>query len=113
MSTHNTRSQKRLRETAGSEIPPKRKKLTPNLQLPYDEVKEKSQLLDAELTELLMFLATDEPTVKERKAVEGIQRFLKKMLNTGEVKRWHANVFGQDFDVAFPETMISHLIPGG
>src|SRR5258707_2251061 len=117
MSTYNTRNQKRLRETTegvatDSESPTKRKKLTRYLQLLYDEVKEKSQLLDAQLEKLLN-LPTNESATNEKNAVKFMRGFLKRITNTGEVEREHADVFGQDFDVAFPETIISHLKPSG
>ncbi len=118
MSTYNTRNQKRLRETTegvatDSESPTKRKKLTRYLQLLYDEVKEKSQLLDAQLNRLLKLLPTNESATEQKFTIEFILGFLQDIKNTGKVKRVHADVFGQDFDVAFPEAMISHLNPGG
>jgi hypothetical protein len=117
MSTYNTRNQKRLRETTegvatDSESPTKRKKLTRYLQLLYDEVKEKSQLLDAQLEKLLN-LPTNESATNEKNAVKFMQSFLQDIKNTGKVEREHADVFGQDVDVAFPEAIISHLDPGG
>src|SRR5260370_18730584 len=81
MSTYNTRNQKRLRETTegvatDSESPTKRKKLTRNLQLLYDEVKEKSQLLDAELMILLKHLPTNEAAAGVSHNIEAVQEFL-------------------------------------
>ena len=118
MSTYNTRNQKRLRETTegvatDSESPTKRKKLTRNLQLLYDEVKEKSQLLDSQLTTLLELLPTNESATDEKNSIKIFKGFLKHITNTGEVNRVDADVFGQDFDVAYPEAIISDLSPGG
>ena len=102
MSTYNTRSlNKQLRETTGettdSESPAKRQKLTRNLQLLYDEVKEKSQLLDAQLRGLLEILPTNESTAHERRRIGTIQQWLEKMMAAGEVKRGWAVALDEDF----------------
>ena len=108
-----TRSQKQLRETTGettdSESPAKRQKLTRNLQLLYGEVKEKSQLLDAQLGELLKILPTDESTASGRKDIQGVQELLETITTTGEVEQSCALVFEEDFGTLFPEEVIANL----
>ena len=104
-------SKKRLRETTSSELLPKRKKLTPNLQLLYDEVKEKCQLLDAELLELLDILPTNESTADGRIYTTEVQNLLKSITTTGEVRREIASVFDADFGTVFPDEIITQLIP--
>ena len=111
----NTRIQKRLREIKGetteSEPPAKRQKLTRNLQLLYGEVKEKSQLLDAELRELLEHLPTNESAARAGHGIKGIQRVLEKITTTCEVRR--LAVFDIDFGTIFPEEIIAQLSHGG
>ncbi len=70
-------------------------------------------LLDAELMILLKHLPTNESAAGVRHDIEGVQEFLERLPNTGEVNRVDADVFGQDFDVAYPEAIISDLSPGG
>ena len=83
------------------------------LQLLYGEVKEKSQLLDAELRDLLELLPINESTAGGRHAIEGVQRLLEKITTTGEVEREWAVIFDEDFGTIFPEEIIAQLGHGG
>ena len=98
-------------ETTGSELLPKRKKLTPNLQLLYDEVKEKCQLLDPKLSALLRILPTNESTAAERIYITELQILLKEITTTGQVERELVPVFDTDFGTIFPDEIIAQLIP--
>lgn len=106
-----TSSKKRLRETAGSEPLPKRRQLTRTLQVLYDEVKDKSQLLDEELSAFLRVFPDDESTVNGRNWITEVRSFLRKITTTGEVKREFATVFDEDFSTIFPNEIITQLNP--
>jgi len=102
---------KRVREINGSEPPAKRKKYPSNLQLLYDEVKQISQLLDAELEALLQILPTRESTTEGRDSITGIRNMLKTITTTHEIGRKCAVVLEQDLGTLFPEQIVAQFIP--
>jgi len=111
MSTPSKRSMKRPRETNGSEVPPKRKKHTPDLQVLYDQVKEKSHLLDEELLALLKILSTYEFANHGRNYITALRDILSTITTTREVKGEWVVDFDQDFSTVFPDESIAQLFP--
>jgi hypothetical protein len=107
-----TPGKKRLRETADSELLPKRRKMTPTLQLLYDGVKEISQRLDAELLELLRIFPPNKSTAHGRNWITAIRRYLENIMTIDEIKREWAFLFDQDFGIIFPNEIIAQLTPG-
>ena len=95
-------------ETTGSELLPKRKKLTPNLQLLYDEVKEKCQLFDAQLSALLRIFPRNESTAQER-TFRAVQDLIKTITTTGEVKRELAAFFRAAFSTISQTKLLPSL----
>jgi len=93
-------------------ILPRRKKLTPNLQLLYDEIKEKCKLLSEELSELLHILPRIKSTDDGRSHIIVVRSLLGTIMTTSpEVKRELASVFEADFGTIFPDEIIAQRIP--
>ena len=94
MSTPAHRSMKRARETNRSEVPSKRRKHTPNLQLPRDKVREKCTLLDDELGSLFGIIPDDQSCKDGRQYIHGLRDFVMTMSikNNHEVKRESNNL---------------------